>query len=73
MAGHQRTADTPASGGQAGAILRMGTHHTCLRHGEREDTEGAPTWRQGRCINNQARFEPPCRALLIFSWLTGGS
>ena len=25
--------------------------HTCLRYGGREDTEGAPTWRQGRCIN----------------------
>ena len=31
MAGHQRTADTPAGGGQAGAILRMGIH-TCLRY-----------------------------------------
>ena len=26
MAGHQRTADTPAGGGQGGAILRMGIY-----------------------------------------------
>ena len=59
MAGHQRTADTPAGsgradtpagGGQAGAILHT-DEHTCLHYGEKEDTEGAPTWRQGRCIN----------------------
>jgi hypothetical protein len=44
MAGHQRTADTPAGGGrradtpagggQGGAILRMGIH-TCLRYGRK--------------------------------------
>jgi hypothetical protein len=65
MAGHQRTADTPAGGGradtpagggQAGVILRMGIHHTSclrLRYGGREDTEGAPTRRQGRFTNNR--------------------
>jgi hypothetical protein len=63
MAGHQRTADTPAGGGRAdgrtprraadrgGAILRMGIH----AHG-REYTEGAPPWRQGRCINRPPSY-----------------
>ena len=59
MAGHQRTADTPAGGGRAdtpagggqGGAMRYATDgHTCLRYGGMEDTEGAPTWRQGRRI-----------------------
>ena len=60
----QRTADTPAGGGQAdGRTPRRAEDgggryttdgHTCLRYGGREDTEGAPTWRQGRCINTPA-------------------
>ena len=61
MAGHQRTADTPADGGRAdtpagggqadtggGAILHTTDMHTCLRYGGRRDTDGAPTWRQGK-------------------------
>ena len=34
-------ADTPAGGGQGGRYTTDG--HTCLRHGGREDEEGAPT------------------------------
>jgi hypothetical protein len=45
-------ADTPAGGGQAGAIVLMGIR-TCLRYGGKGDTEGAPTWRQERRINNR--------------------
>ena len=59
MAGHQRTADTPAGGGRADTPAGSGQGgryttdgHTCLRYGGREDAEGAPTWRQGRCINS---------------------
>ena len=59
MAGHQRTADTPADGGRADTPAGGGQAdtgggryttdmHTCLRYGGREDTEGAPTWRQGK-------------------------
>jgi hypothetical protein len=59
MAGHQRTADTPADGGRADTPAGGGQAdtgggryttdgHTCLRDGGREDTEGAPTWRQGK-------------------------
>jgi hypothetical protein len=29
------------------------------RYGGREDTEGAPTWRQGRCINTFANPTGP--------------
>jgi hypothetical protein len=48
MAGHQRTADTPAGGGQAdtGGGRYNKDRHTCLRYGGRRDTDGAPTWRQ---------------------------
>jgi hypothetical protein len=60
MAGHQRTADTPAggrradtpaSGGQAetgGGARKTNEGNTCLRYGGREDTEGTPTRRQGK-------------------------
>jgi hypothetical protein len=64
MAGHQRTADTPADGGRADTPAGGGQAdtgggryttdvHICLRYGGREDTEGAPTWSGGRerCIN----------------------
>jgi hypothetical protein len=61
MAGHQRTADTPVGGGRADgrtprrAADRGGRYatdgNTCLRYGGRGNTEGAPTWRQGRCTN----------------------
>jgi hypothetical protein len=45
-----RTGGHPGGRRTGGATLRMDIH-TCLRYGEREDTEGAPTRRQGRCIN----------------------
>jgi hypothetical protein len=56
---HQRTADTPADGGRADTPAGGGQAdtggggyttdgHTCFRYGGREDTEGAPTWRQGK-------------------------
>jgi len=59
MAGHQRTADTPADGGRADTPAGGGQAdtgggryttdmHTCLRYGGRRDTDGAPTWRQGK-------------------------
>jgi hypothetical protein len=59
MAGRQRTADTPADGGRADIPAGGGqadtggggyttNGHTCLRYGGRKDTEGAPTWRQGK-------------------------
>jgi hypothetical protein len=41
-------ADTPAGGGQAGGRYTT-DGNTFSRYGGREDTEGAPTWRQGRC------------------------
>jgi hypothetical protein len=47
-------------GGQAGAVLRMGTRTHAM--GGREDKEGAPTWRQGRCMC-QHRHSPPPWAL----------
>jgi hypothetical protein len=60
MAGHQRTADTPAGGGRADTLADSGQGgryttdgNTCLRYGGREDTEGAPALRQGRCIDTK--------------------
>ena len=64
MAGHQRTADTPADGGRADTPAGGGQadtgggrynkdRHTCLRYGGRRDTDGAPTWRQGK-VHQQA-------------------
>jgi hypothetical protein len=54
MAGHQRTADipagsgradTPAGGGQGGAMPRMGMHTCATVWGKGGHcTEGAPTW-----------------------------
>ena len=58
-------ADTPAGGGQAdkgggsgGALPYATDGHTCLRYGGREDadTEGAPTWRQGKVYQHVALF-----------------
>jgi hypothetical protein len=51
MAAGGGRADTPAGGGQAGATLCMGMHACTMHYGGREDTEGAPMRRQGRCIN----------------------
>ena len=39
-------ADTPAGSGRGGRYTTDG--HALSRHGGREDTEGAPTWRQGK-------------------------
>jgi hypothetical protein len=49
----------PADGGHPGG-RRTGGRYTadgniCLRYGGREDTEGAPAWRQGRRINIAGR------------------
>jgi hypothetical protein len=50
-------ADTPAGSGQGGGRGRYTTDgNTCLRYGGREDTEGAPTLRQGRCIKNNIQY-----------------
>jgi hypothetical protein len=50
-----RRAADGRTGGHTGGRRTGGRYttdgHTCLRYGGREDTEGAPTWRQGRCIN----------------------
>jgi hypothetical protein len=58
MAGHQRTADTPAGGGRADNPAGGGPGgrynadgHACLRYGGRKDTERAPTRRKGGCSN----------------------
>jgi hypothetical protein len=70
MAGYQRTADTPAGGGRADTPAGGGQAdrgwryttdgHTCLRHGGKEDAEGAPTIRRGRerCIS-KIEYLPP--------------
>jgi hypothetical protein len=34
------------------ALYYTADGHTCLRYGGREDMEGAPALRQGRCTNN---------------------
>jgi hypothetical protein len=50
MAGHQRTVDTPAGGGQGGAILRMDIHACAMGEGrmrrepQRGGREDVPTY-----------------------------
>jgi hypothetical protein len=64
MAGHQWTVDTPAGGGRADTPAGGGQAdtggggggettggRTWLREGGREDTEGAPTRRQGKGVS----------------------
>jgi hypothetical protein len=47
----------PADGGHPGGRRTGGCYttdgHRFLRYGEKEDTEGTPTWRQERFINNK--------------------
>jgi hypothetical protein len=72
MAGHQRTADTPADGGRAdtpagggqadtGGGRYTADRHTCLRYGGRGDTDEAPTWRwrQGKVYQQRAHSHMP--------------
>ena len=47
MAGHHRTADTPAGGGQGGAILRMGIHAYAMGEG-RIQYGGSPNAEAGK-------------------------
>ena len=47
--GGRRTGGHPGGRRTGGRYTTDG--HTCLRYGRREDTEGAPTWRQGRCTS----------------------
>jgi hypothetical protein len=51
MAGHLRMADTPAGGGQADVILRMGMHAYAMGEGGIWREPQRPTRRQGRRIN----------------------
>jgi hypothetical protein len=62
-------ADTPAGSGQGGRYTTDG--HTCLRYGGREDTEGAPTWRQGRRINTPALVHIGAKRREGKVWLSG--
>jgi hypothetical protein len=49
----RRAADGRTGGHPGGQRTGGGRYttdgHTCSRYGGREDAEGAPTWRQGRC------------------------
>ena len=50
--GGRRTGGHP--GGQRTGGRYTTDRHTCLRYGGREDTEGAPTWRQGKVYQQMA-------------------
>ena len=52
--GGRRTGGHPGGRRTGGRYTTDG--HTFLRYGGREDTEGAPTWRQGRRINTAVLF-----------------
>ena len=44
--------------------------HTCLRYGGREDTEGAPTWRQGKVYQQLMVFLYYTKACLSLKFST---